>query len=63
MQLIRTLSRLLPDKLDGVTIRTGTPAMVESAMVLGQSLLQVAFWCAPDTSIRARRAARGSAGP
>ena len=42
-RLIKTLSLWLGDKLDGVTIRTGTPAMVDSAMVLGQSLLQAAF--------------------
>src|SRR5580704_2066457 len=62
-RFIRTLWRLLSDRLEGVTIRTGTPAMVDSAIVLGQSLLHAAFWRAPDSSICARRCSSDSGGP
>jgi hypothetical protein len=42
-RLMRTLSRLLLDKLDGLTMRTGTPTRAESVMGLGQIFLQAAF--------------------
>ena len=63
MQVDKNLVAVTGGQVGGSDDATGTPAMVESAMVFGQSLLQAAFWRAAHASVWARRVARDSGGP